>query len=89
MFTRRGQHPIAVRSRYKALARPIARPPVLEELLITGEAPEFSNRLTPDAARFDFLLLLDASKQLAPLPPALQVECDAGYAKLFRILPDQ
>ena len=88
MFTRMGQHPIAVRPPYEALAGPIARLPVVEELLITGEAPEFSNRLTLDAARFDFLLLLDASKQLAPLPPALQVECDAGYAKLFRIQPD-
>ena len=89
MFTRKVQHPITVRKRYKALARPISTLPVLEQLLIAGEAPEFSNRLIPDAARFDFLLLLDASKQLPPLPPALQVKCDAGYAKLFRILPDQ
>ena len=87
MFTKKGQQPIAVHPRYKALAGSITRLPVLEKFFETGTASQFSPRLTRYAASFDFLLLLDASKQSAPLPPTLQKECQTGYATLFRILP--
>jgi len=87
MFTIKGQHPIAVRPPYDTLVKHIIQPPYLKTLFKTQSAAELPGELTPFAARFDFILLLDASRQSAPLPPALRIECDTGYAKLFRILP--
>jgi hypothetical protein len=84
MFTKKVQHPIVVRRPYNALARQIFALPMLTTLFEKGSASE--PRLSSYAASFDFLLLLDASKQAASLPPTLQMECGRGYATLFRIL---
>jgi hypothetical protein len=61
---------------YEALARSIVTPPIVEKLFKKGSGFRY-------AVSFEFLLLLDATQETAPLPSALQRECETGDARAF------